>query len=171
MMLTILVAVINLLTASHAQATSIDLALPDKFDYCAVVAEVTIESVQTGHDDLVMLDELTCKARVVRPFKGCQSNDVISLYFHRLDTNTAYISKTFLVFAFEQDGQLRPFGAQEGLIEKGHEYEDPILNAGQDTAGRRTLTYADLLNELERKKTANKAFEAIGDPGSPQPQR
>jgi len=165
--LTIFVAAVNLLMASRAQATSIDLALPDKFNCCAVVAEMTIVSARTTHDDVLMLDELTCAGRVIRPFKGCQSNDVVALRVHRLDTNTVYLGKTFLVFAFALNGQLRPFGAQQGLIEKGHEFTFPVINTAAGTAQHLTLSYTNLLAELERMKAANTASHGTAPPRRP----
>jgi hypothetical protein len=71
-----------LLMSSEVFGTSIELSLAEKVRYCAVVAEVRIDAVQSRRDEALRLDELVCQCTILQGFKVPSDTNKLNLVFH-----------------------------------------------------------------------------------------
>ncbi len=146
-----------------ASGNSYDMPLSEKVQFCAVVAEVRVDAVQTRRDDVQRLDELVCECTIIQGFKMPFVTNKLRLTFYYLTKQESYAGKTFLVFAFEHERGYRPYGGQAGLVEKGHAYADlvPPKEAGGAYSYRK-LNYDGLVQQIKAITKANQQGGANG---------
>jgi hypothetical protein len=159
-----LTCAVTVLPSLRVVGNAQDMALPEKVDYCALVAEIHIDSVRVQRNpDLPNMDELVCSCSILQPFKPTGSTNSVTITFNYLDKALAYDGKTFVVFAFRGERGYRPYGGQGGLVEKGHPYYDlvpPKTEGGAYSYSK--INYVDLIQRLKVLTEANKQGGADG---------
>jgi hypothetical protein len=159
-----LTCAVTVMSCLRAVGNYQDMALPEKVHYCALVAEIHIDSVRVQRDpDLPKMDELVCRCSIVHPFKPTGSTNAVTITFIYLDKYLTYEGKTFVVFAFRGERGFRPYGGQGGLVEKGHPYYDlvpPKTEGGAYSYSK--INYADLIQRIKVLTEANKQGGADG---------
>jgi hypothetical protein len=147
----------------NAYANSYELSLPDKIQYCAVVAEIRVDRVKQQQNPQLKMDELVCNCTIIQSFKLPSPTNSMTLTFNYMDKSLTYEGKTFVVFAFDHVRGYRPFAGQGGLIEKGHPYNDfvPPKTANGSYAFVK-LEYDALINQIKEIVKATKASQPTG---------
>lgn len=126
-----------------------DLPLAEKIRFCAVVAEVHVDSVELSRDRVLKMDELICRCTIFRVFKAPFTTNSVTLRFLYMNTNLTYEGKMFLVFAFDHKSGYRPYGGQGGLVEKGHPCYDLVPGSTKEEPSLyRKIDYDALIDRI-----------------------
>ena len=174
----ILISMAFLLPPLCANAESIDLYLKDKVDFCALVAVIRVDHVNTYNDEDLRLPVSVLNCTITQTFKAPPATPLqISIPVAIEQDNIAYESNTFLLFGFQDADtiSIRPFGGQEGLIARGHAYRDYYPPYPKQIGVReRIIPYDRLIEEISILTKTKQGEQSVpGYPpqgvGSPEP--
>ena len=154
-----------------ANAESIDLPLKEKVDYCALVAVIRVDHVNTHYDEDLRLPVSVLNCTITQTFKAPPATPTqISIPVLIEHDNIAYEGNTFLIFGFQSADtrSIRPFNGQEGLIALGHAYRDYYPPYPKQIGVReRNIPFDRLIEEISIL-THNKQGEQSGPAYPPQ---
>jgi hypothetical protein len=103
-----------LVSSLRVAAHSEDKPLAEKVQFCALVAEVKVDSVRVHWNFDVLLDEFVCTCTVLRALKiPTPTNSVTLAFLKESEKDISYEGKSFLVFAFSDKSVYRPYGAEQ----------------------------------------------------------
>ncbi len=118
---------ICVLLGGKVSARSIDMSVSNKFAYCAFVAEVRVTAVDKRFRDDFKMPEWLLTCVVEQKFRCPSPHNTYEIPVLIHNDDVEYLNKEFTIFAFCRDGkELRPFGTQSGLLEKGSNYYDRV---------------------------------------------